>query len=369
MGRTLAPSGREAVERGERAESRRGRASRARAGRGRRRRQVDRPARDAAAAARSAPRRTRPSPLPGRARRRALGRGATGFGAQAAAAVRVPAAEGAADAARDRDERRRLRALRRARFTSTPCGSRPSSRRRSRHVARRTPHVRRMLAVRALGLWRGRAFGDLAYDVVVAGRGGATRGAPPRRDRGAVPGGARPWPSRRGRGRARRVRGGEPLREGAQELAMLALYRCGRQSDALAHYRARAQSSTSSAWSQVASLRSLQQRILRHDPGLEVRGGERPTGCRAPCRPRQRSSGREREVTELVESARAPRRAPRRADRRRRERQDAPRARGGSPGGDVVRERCGARRARAAPRSGARRPDDPREPRQRPRVG
>jgi DNA-binding SARP family transcriptional activator len=92
------------------------------------------------------------------------------------------------------------------------------------------------LAGRALALWRGRAFGDLAYDV-------ALRDESERLEELRLVAAEERYRAELALGRHAALvaeivahADASPLREPAQELAMLALYRCGRQSDALAHY-------------------------------------------------------------------------------------------------------------------------------------
>jgi DNA-binding SARP family transcriptional activator len=71
-----------------------------------------------------------------------------------------------------------------------------------------------------------------------------------------------------------------PLREGLVELRVLALYRCGRQADALAElHRVRAHLIDELGIEPGPALRWLQQRILRADPTLD-----RPDAASA-CRP------------------------------------------------------------------------------------
>ncbi|MFI8931449.1 AfsR/SARP family transcriptional regulator [Streptomyces sp. NPDC053474] len=88
-----------------------------------------------------------------------------------------------------------------------------------------------------------------------------------------------------------------PLRERLSELLMLALYRCGRQAEALAVHRAVRQAlRTELGVAPSASLTDLQQRILTADPGLmgpagQGRAGGRvdsaapPAAAAAPVRP------------------------------------------------------------------------------------
>ncbi len=60
-----------------------------------------------------------------------------------------------------------------------------------------------------------------------------------------------------------------PLREGPHALRMLALYRCGRQADALAAYRAARQVLVDELGLEPsAALQDLERAILRHDPAL-----------------------------------------------------------------------------------------------------
>jgi DNA-binding SARP family transcriptional activator len=90
-----------------------------------------------------------------------------------------------------------------------------------------------------------------------------------------------------------------PLREGLQRRRMLALYRSGRQSEALAVYRATRQRLVAELGIEPSSsLRDLHDAILRQDPALDVAAppappgppspAERPDRGKAPPRPSRR---------------------------------------------------------------------------------
>jgi predicted ATPase/DNA-binding SARP family transcriptional activator len=98
-----------------------------------------------------------------------------------------------------------------------------------------------------------------------------------------------------------RLAGEQPLRERLQGQAMLALYRCGRQSEALERYAtARALLHDELGLEPGGELRDLQRRILQHDPGLVG-----PPPAEAPASmlptPPNRLLGRTRELEELRE--------------------------------------------------------------------
>src|SRR5207247_9050775 len=68
----------------------------------------------------------------------------------------------------------------------------------------------------------------------------------------------------------------EPLREWPRRQLMLALYRCGRQAEALARYRdGRRRLVDELGIEPSPRLQELERAILRHDPGLEDSGTPR----------------------------------------------------------------------------------------------
>jgi ABC-type transport system substrate-binding protein/DNA-binding SARP family transcriptional activator len=83
-----------------------------------------------------------------------------------------------------------------------------------------------------------------------------------------------------------------PERERVHELLMVALYRAGRQTDALQVYReARDHLSQELGLEPGASLRELQARILRHDPSLDPRRPDPGPLVAPPASPPQRRRG------------------------------------------------------------------------------
>jgi len=155
------------------------------------------------------------------------------------------------------------------------------------------------LLEQALGLWRGRPYGDLAFDEFV---GAEVERLEARRldvleER---------MDARLALGLHAEVLGellglanDDPFRERVQEQAMLALYRCGRQSTALEHYATVQRRLRDELGLEPSRpLRELQQRILRQDRALDVPAGGRERGAALP-EPVNRLVGRERELDEL----------------------------------------------------------------------
>jgi predicted ATPase/DNA-binding SARP family transcriptional activator len=92
-----------------------------------------------------------------------------------------------------------------------------------------------------------------------------------------------------------------PLRENLQRLLMLALYRSGRQADALAAYReARTALLDELGLDPSGSLQQLETAILRHDPALDLAAPPSSTRARTNLPvPTTAFIGRERELDEL----------------------------------------------------------------------
>jgi predicted ATPase/DNA-binding SARP family transcriptional activator len=155
------------------------------------------------------------------------------------------------------------------------------------------------LVERALGLWRGPAYGELAYEEVA--RAEAERleelrlvTLEQRLDAQLAAG-----KHLEAVGEALALAEQHPLRERLHELAMLALYRCGRQSEALEHYaRARARLRDELGLEPGPSLRELQGRILRQDDDLEVVASA-PAAAPALPVPPNPLVGRARELEQL----------------------------------------------------------------------
>ena len=228
----------------------------------------------------------------------------------------------------DRDDARRLqpaRARRRARRRALRA---PRRGRAPRAGRRRRPRTRATLLREALALWRGPALAELAARAVRRRRDRAAGGAAPRRrsscaSRPTSPPGATPRSSASCSGSSARTR----CASGLAAQLMLALYRCGRQTEALEAYAATRRVLVEEMGVEPGpQLRELHEAILRQDVGaagaadrLRAARRARPLGRAAAGRPRRRAGVAARA---LGARARRPRRA-RRAGRPARDRQDA----------------------------------------------
>lgn len=155
------------------------------------------------------------------------------------------------------------------------------------------------LANRALGLWRGRAYGELAYEEI------ASRESERLEELRIVAVEER-IAADLDLGRheevlaeVRRLAAEHPYREQVQEQAMLALFRCGRQSEALEHYALiRARLSAELGLEPGSALQELQRRILQHDSALAPPARSAAPAAELPVPPTP-LVGRARELQEL----------------------------------------------------------------------
>ena len=276
--------------------------------------------REAGGGARAARPPRRRGRVAGAARRRALGRRPSRHGGRGAPDARRQGSQAARrgrGGARAADHaRKRLRAPardRRARRAAVPC----PRRRGAACLARTRPGRAAPLLSEALGLWRGDLLDGLAPLPFVAAE--RSRFGELRLEA------LEHWyEAELDLGHHAEVAAElehavaeEPLRDRLRELAMLALYRCGRQADALELYQSgRRALSDELGLEPSPRLRKLEQAILRHDSSLELAAaarrrtaaGARPVtpagrdrgspGCARRCRrPRGRPSaprGRQR---------------------------------------------------------------------------
>jgi predicted ATPase/DNA-binding SARP family transcriptional activator len=155
------------------------------------------------------------------------------------------------------------------------------------------------LADQALALWRGRAYGELAYEDFV-------RAESERLEELRLVGLEDRLDAKLALGRHAEVLGQalsfaeeNPLRERAHELAMLALYRSRRQTDALDHFTmVRSRLRDELGLEPGPALRELQRRILEQDPALlpDAEAAQAVVTLPMPANP---LVGRERELEEL----------------------------------------------------------------------
>jgi predicted ATPase/DNA-binding SARP family transcriptional activator len=161
------------------------------------------------------------------------------------------------------------------------------------------PALALSLADQALALWRGRAYGELAYEDFASAES-------ERLEELRLVAVEVRFDAQLELGRHEEVLGAvlahaseNPLRERAHELAMLALYRCGRQADALAHFtRIRVSRRDELGLEPGPSLRELQRRILQQDPSLDPAAEDVRAVAALPM-PATPLVGRERELEKL----------------------------------------------------------------------
>jgi predicted ATPase/DNA-binding SARP family transcriptional activator len=153
---------------------------------------------------------------------------------------------------------------------------------------------------RALELWRGDAYGDLAYEEFA-------RAEAERLEELRLVALEERIEARLELGRHAELlaellslANANPLRERLQAQAMLALYRAGRQAEALDRYAATRRRLRDQLGLEPSSeLRHLQRRILQHDPMLAGEAEARETGPTSLPTPPTSLLGRERELAEL----------------------------------------------------------------------
>jgi predicted ATPase/DNA-binding SARP family transcriptional activator len=161
------------------------------------------------------------------------------------------------------------------------------------------PRLAVSLLRRALALWHGRAYGEFAYEDFA-------RGEAERLEELRLAALEESFEAELALGHHTdllpellSLAAEHPLRERLQTLAMLALYRCGRQSEALDVYAAlRARLHDGLGLEPGRELRELQRRILQHDPELASAPPSAETDDSLPVPP-NRLLGRERELQEL----------------------------------------------------------------------
>jgi DNA-binding SARP family transcriptional activator/ABC-type branched-subunit amino acid transport system substrate-binding protein/DNA-binding beta-propeller fold protein YncE len=129
----------------------------------------------------------------------------------------------------------------------------------------------------ALELWRGPALGDMAFEpfaqAEIARLGEARAAATEKRIDADLACGRHAELI----GELESLVAQHPLRERLRSQLMVALYRSGRQADALSAYRkARRELSEGLGLEPGEELRALEQAILRHDPSLDLPGGVAP---------------------------------------------------------------------------------------------
>lgn len=161
------------------------------------------------------------------------------------------------------------------------------------------PALALSLLERALALWRGRAFGEFAYEEfarteserleelrLLAHEERLASGVDLGRHAELLP-------------EVLALAAENPYREGAQALAMLTLYRCGRQTDALDHYRSVVRQLDEELGLEPGErLRELELRILQHDPALDVPASAESERVALPAPPSP-LVGRQRELEDL----------------------------------------------------------------------
>jgi predicted ATPase/DNA-binding SARP family transcriptional activator len=154
------------------------------------------------------------------------------------------------------------------------------------------------LADRALALWRGRAYGELGYEDFAGAESERLEELRLTAHEERLDALLELGRHESALAEILSFAAANKLRERAHELAMLGLYRCGRQSDALGHFTTyRQELADELGLDPGPVLRELQRRILQHDGTLDVVNDE-PTRSALPLPPNP-LVGRERDVANL----------------------------------------------------------------------
>lgn len=165
-------------------------------------------------------------------------------------------------------------------------------------LAAGNPELTLSLAQQALGLWRGSAFADVVYDDFASGEAERLEELRIGTTEDRLDAMLRLGRHEEAVGELLRLADADPLRQRSQELALVALYRSGRQSEALDRYGTlRRRLDDELGLQPTPALRDLQRRILQEDPSLDApphRGSLRGHGA-LPLPPTP-LLGREREL-------------------------------------------------------------------------
>lgn len=162
------------------------------------------------------------------------------------------------------------------------------------------PALAASLAEQALGLWRGPAYADVAYEDFARGEAERLEELRLAACETRLDAQLRLGRHDEALGETLALADAQPLRERVQELAVLGLYRAGRQVDALERYAAlRRRLDEELGLEPGPALRDLQRRILQQDAALHVTAPTVATGSLP--EPPNRLVGRERELEALAE--------------------------------------------------------------------
>ena len=161
------------------------------------------------------------------------------------------------------------------------------------------PALAHSLLRRAFALWRGSAYGEFAYEEFARGEAERLEELRLACQEEWLEAELELGHHERVLPELQRLMIEQPLRERLQALAMLAFYRCGRQTEALDLYgEFRSRLRQQLGLEPARELRELQRRILQHDHTLTAAATKEPRALALPMPP-NRLLGREREVEAL----------------------------------------------------------------------